>query len=186
MTYGYLIHHGVKGMKWGIRNYQNADGSLTAAGRQRYGVHERRIPREHLDMMSNFRINQKLSSERSNSLSRIRKDLHKEKGMTFKQKRESYKAAEKDIDKNLSNRFGQDAVTRNKNIRRGATAVAAGVAALATITVTASVVTEAAMLGASIIAANKTRGQQSVFNGTIPRSPLTRDFDEWHMKSWQF
>ena len=31
-----LIHHGVKGMKWGIRRYQNKDGSLTAAGKRKY------------------------------------------------------------------------------------------------------------------------------------------------------
>ena len=31
-----LYHHGIKGQKWGVRNYQNADGSLTAAGRLRY------------------------------------------------------------------------------------------------------------------------------------------------------
>lgn len=31
-----LYHHGVKGQKWGVRNYQNADGSLTAAGRLHY------------------------------------------------------------------------------------------------------------------------------------------------------
>lgn len=30
-----LYHHGVKGMKWGIRRYQNKDGSLTAAGKKR-------------------------------------------------------------------------------------------------------------------------------------------------------
>lgn len=35
-TYGYLAHHGVKGQKWGIRRYQNADGSLTAEGQKRY------------------------------------------------------------------------------------------------------------------------------------------------------
>lgn len=31
-----LAHHGIKGMKWGIRRYQNKDGSLTAKGRKRY------------------------------------------------------------------------------------------------------------------------------------------------------
>ncbi len=32
----YLTHSGILGMKWGIRRYQNEDGSLTEAGKQRY------------------------------------------------------------------------------------------------------------------------------------------------------
>lgn len=33
----YLEHHGILGQKWGIRRYQNPDGSLTPEGRARYG-----------------------------------------------------------------------------------------------------------------------------------------------------
>lgn len=32
-----LYHHGIAGQKWGVRRFQNSDGSLTEAGRKRYG-----------------------------------------------------------------------------------------------------------------------------------------------------
>lgn len=32
----YICHHGIKGQKWGIRRYQNENGSLTSAGKKRY------------------------------------------------------------------------------------------------------------------------------------------------------
>lgn len=36
-----FYHSGIKGMKWGIRRYQNEDGTLTEEGKERYGTPER-------------------------------------------------------------------------------------------------------------------------------------------------
>lgn len=46
-----LYHHGIKGQKWGIRRYQNQDGTLTEAGKKRYGVDstQKSIPQLELD-----------------------------------------------------------------------------------------------------------------------------------------
>lgn len=37
-----LTHYGIKDQKWGLRRFQNPDGSLTPAGRERYGVGKER------------------------------------------------------------------------------------------------------------------------------------------------
>ena len=48
----YLIHHGIQGQKWGVRRYQNPDGSLTAAGKRRYAAEMV----EHPDTVSKKKI----------------------------------------------------------------------------------------------------------------------------------
>ncbi len=44
----YLVHHGIKGQKWGVRRYQNADGSYTQAGLKR---HAKQIERDTKDFL---------------------------------------------------------------------------------------------------------------------------------------
>lgn len=39
----YLAHHGIIGQRWGVRRYQNEDGSLTGAGLERYGTHHESV-----------------------------------------------------------------------------------------------------------------------------------------------
>lgn len=52
--YNNLAHFGIKNMKWGVRNYQNKDGSLTTLGRIRYGSpHGKKIVRS-VDLLENF------------------------------------------------------------------------------------------------------------------------------------
>ena len=40
MEYNELYHHGIQGMKWGVRRFQNKDGSLTFAGKKRVAERE--------------------------------------------------------------------------------------------------------------------------------------------------
>lgn len=43
----YISHHGIMGQRWGIRRYQNPDGTLTPEGRKRYGSSDYINPKEN-------------------------------------------------------------------------------------------------------------------------------------------
>ena len=52
-----LYHHGIKGMKWGVRRYQRTDGSLTSAGKKRYNDgSERNLIQKRKDKLTDHYI----------------------------------------------------------------------------------------------------------------------------------
>ena len=67
-----LYHWGVKGMKWGVRRYQNKDGSLTPAGRKRYAEPHEDYKKAH-DKKSVKQMSDRELRERNNRLEMERK-----------------------------------------------------------------------------------------------------------------
>lgn len=92
-----LIHHGIKGQHWGVRRYENADGTLTAAGKKRYEE----------DSNGNY-----IKISRKESKIRKYEQRYRDKGMNADTAR---KEAEKTVARN-----------RNIKIAVGVGAVAAG------------------------------------------------------------
>lgn len=55
-----LQHHGIKGQKWGVRRFQNADGSLTTAGKQRASETKKRMDAKNRGNLTNAQLKQKI------------------------------------------------------------------------------------------------------------------------------
>lgn len=66
-----LQHFGILGMKWGIRRYQNKDGSLTNAGKKRYGIPSKIKPRP--DQIANDSSNGKKTKMTREHLEELRR-----------------------------------------------------------------------------------------------------------------
>lgn len=69
-----LYHHGVKGQRWGIRRYQNKDGSLTAYGKKRYAKELAKLEAEKKRIRQ-----QEQTAKKIKKLDNMRKDLDERK-----------------------------------------------------------------------------------------------------------
>ena len=92
-----IYHHGVKGMKWGVRRFQNKNGSLTNAGRKRYdddnsnGKSTAPSSKKTISKSTNISLN--TSVKKSNHRLKL-EEKYKQQGMT---KEQAEIAAEKRI-----------------------------------------------------------------------------------------
>lgn len=79
----YLAHHGILGQKWGVRRYQNEDGSLTPAGKSRY-------------------TNADKVSEKKSAMDSLKNEYKSSTGLDRKISKLKYKEAKKDYRKELN------------------------------------------------------------------------------------
>ena len=85
----YLQHYGIKGQKWGVRRFQNEDGTLTAEGKGRYGKSSEyeKAAQNHLKKIRNGGPTRGIGSRTSGvydngdgtkDMKRLKKDAHKD------------------------------------------------------------------------------------------------------------
>lgn len=107
-----LVHYGIKGQKWGRRRYQNKDGSLTPAGRERYGSEENfenQYPAEQKAVLTGT----KKAVDGAKEINRVNREMHNER--TRKQQKKADKLVEEAVReraRNMSDQELREAVNR--------------------------------------------------------------------------
>ena len=113
MNNEYLMHHGVKGQRWGVRRYQNEDGSLTEAGKRKA---------EKAEIRSDAK---KLS--KAGLPGGLKDRIHKNRGT------ELYSKINQERGREYTNKVLRSAKMRTYGQAAAATSVAAGIAAVASL-----------------------------------------------------
>lgn len=109
-----LYHHGILGMKWGVRRYQNADGSWTSAGLKRRAKQEKKEAKAKAKLERKKEKKPKLYSPEELKARIERLELEKR-----------YKDLYRDINSNAATKFGRDFVTKTLMDAEGIAALGA-------------------------------------------------------------
>ena len=111
-----LQHHGIKGQKWGVRRYQNEDGSLTNAGKKRYGTQEnfeKQYPVDKKKSDINSINSGKEAARNAKEVNRNLKEIEREKtSKKQKQVNKQIEEAARDNARRMSDQELRDAVNR--------------------------------------------------------------------------
>lgn len=128
-----LQHYGIKGQKWGVRRFQNADGTLTAEGRRRAKREYKKDNKEAFDLGRTATIMGRAKGYADKAEARARAKYEKNASEKNRKKLEQAKATKDMIDEanerankqmkehynKLVNKYGKDAVSSIKFDKRG-------------------------------------------------------------------
>ena len=107
-----LAHHGILGQKWGVRRFQNADGSLTSAGKKRVSSdYKKASVAGDNDLMRNYTqlyvnaYNKTADKLNSGGIEKFNAEQKKKHGDNYSSRKEYEEEYEKLLDKMMSEEF---------------------------------------------------------------------------------